>query len=212
MQNNKKMDLKTGTTIVAVKFKDGVVVASDKRASAGALLTIDKNTKKIYEITDSILLGTAGLVADAQMLAKVLSSELKLKELRSKIKVTAEEAANLLARIMYSYKYFPFLTQLIIAGKNKDDYSIYMLDELGGLTKHEDFIAVGSGMMYALGVLETGYKKNMTKEEAKELAKKAILAAIERDLGSGEGIDIYIVSDSGIEKETIKIEKKIEKI
>lgn len=205
------MEKKTGTTIVAIRFNNGVIVASDKRASAGALMVIDKSTKKIYKITDSIVMGTAGLVADAQMLAKILSAELKLKELRSKIKVTANEAANLLSRIMYSYKYFPFYTEIIIAGKDNDEYAIYMLDEFGGLTKHDDFIATGSGMMYALGVLEANYKKDLSKEEAVELAKKAILAAIERDLGSGEGIDIYIVTDKGIETESYKIEKKVEK-
>ncbi|RDD52587.1 proteasome subunit beta [Nanoarchaeota archaeon NZ13-N] len=205
------MEKKTGTTVVAIKFKNGVVVASDKRASAGALMVIDKATKKIYEITDSIVMGTAGLVADAQMLAKILSAEVKLKELRSKIKVTAEEAANLLSRIMYSYKYFPFYTEIIIAGKDGNDFSIYMIDELGGLTKHDDFIATGSGMMYALGVLESSYKKDLDKDEAKELAKKAVLSAIERDLGTGEGIDVYVVTEEGIEKETYKIEKRIEK-
>jgi len=205
------MEKKTGTTVVAIKFNKGVVVASDKRASAGALMIVDKATKKIYEISDTIVMGTAGLVADAQMLAKILSAEVKLKELRSKIKVTAEEAANLLSRIMYSYKFFPFYTEIIIAGKDKDDFSIYMIDELGGLTKHDDCIATGSGMMYALGVLEANYRKDLTKEEAKELAKKAVLAAIERDLGSGEGIDIYVVTDEGIEKETYKVEKKVEK-
>jgi len=205
------MEKKTGTTVVAIKFKNGVVVASDKRASAGALMVIDKATKKIYEITDSIVMGTAGLVADAQMLAKILSAEVKLKELRSKIKVTAEEAANLLSRIMYSYKYFPFYTEIIIAGKDGNDFSIYMIDELGGLTKHDDFIATGSGMMYALGVLESNYKKDLDKDEAKELAKKAVLSAIERDLGTGEGIDVYVVTEEGIEKETYKIEKRIEK-
>jgi len=205
------MEKKTGTTVVAIKFNNGVVIASDKRASAGALMVVDKATKKIYEITDTIVMGAAGVVADIQMLAKILSAEIKLKELRSKIKVTAEEAANLLSRIMYSYKFFPFFTEIIIAGKDKDDFSIYMIDELGGLTKHEDFIATGSGMMYALGVLEANYKKSLTKEEAKELAKRAILAAIERDLGSGEGIDIYVITEEGIERETYKVEKKVER-
>jgi len=206
------MEKKTGTTVVAIKFNNGVVIASDKRASAGALMVVDKETKKLYEITDSIVMGAAGVVADIQMLAKILSAEIKLKELRSKIKVTAEEAANLLSRIMYSYKFFPFFTEIIIAGKDRDDFSIYMIDELGGLTKHKDFIATGSGMMYALGVLEANYRDNLTKEEAKELAKKAILAAIERDLGSGEGIDIYVITEEGIERETYKIEKKVERI
>jgi len=206
------MEKKTGTTVVAIKFNNGVVIASDKRASAGALMVVDKATKKLYEITDTIVMGAAGVVADIQMLAKILSAEVKLKELRSKIKVTAEEAANLLSRIMYSYKFFPFFTEIIIAGKDKDGFSIYMMDELGGLTRHDDFIATGSGMMYALGVLEANYRKDLTKEEAKELAKKAILAAIERDLGTGEGIDIYVITEEGIEKETYKIEKKIKEV
>lgn len=204
------MEKESGTTIVALKFKDGVVIASDKRTSSYGLMVWEETTQKIHKITDNILMGAAGSVADIQFLVKVLSSELKLKELRTKRIATAEEAANLLAAIMYSNKWLPYFSEIIIVGKDLDSYSIYSIDEIGGVSKHPKFIATGSGMMYALGVLEANWNENLSKEEAKEIAKNAVLSAIKRDTGSGGGVDIFILTDKGIERETYTVKKVIE--
>lgn len=200
----------SGTTIVALKFKDGVIIAADKRTSAGYIMVWEETTKKIHQISDNILLGAAGSVGDIQFLVKILEAELKLKEIRSKQKPTAKEAANLLSTIMHANKWLPYFTEVIIVGKDNDSYSIYSIDEMGGISYHKRFIATGSGVMYALGVLESGWKENLSKEEAKELAKKAVLAAIQRDMGSGGGVDLYILTDKGIEFETYTVKKIIE--
>jgi proteasome beta subunit len=202
------MTEKSGTTIVAIKFKDGVVLASDRQTTAG-FMVYHKKTKKLHEISDKIIMGAAGLVGDIETLVKFLQANLKLKKLKSKIDATAEEAANLLATLMNYYKWFPFFTEVIIAGKDEDGYNIYSIDEAGGLEKFDDFTATGSGMPFALGVLESEYKENMSKEEAKELAKKAVLAAIKRDLGSGYGVEIWTLTDEGLEKEIYEIKEEI---
>ncbi|MGC9132881.1 MAG: proteasome subunit beta [Nanopusillaceae archaeon] len=198
----------SGTTIVAIKFKDGIVLASDRQTTAG-FMVYHKKTKKLHEITDKIIMGAAGLVGDIETLVKFLQTNLKLKKLKSKIDATAEEAANLLATLMNYYKWFPFFTEVIIAGKDEDGYNIYSIDEAGGLEKFDDFIATGSGMPFALGVLESEYKENMNEEEAKELAKKAVLSAIKRDLGSGYGVEIWVLTDKGLEKEIYEIKEEI---
>ncbi|MGB9674800.1 MAG: proteasome subunit beta, partial [Nanopusillaceae archaeon] len=168
----------SGTTIVAIKFKEGIILASDRRTSLYPLLVYKKDTQKIYQVTDKILFAGAGVVGDIQYLLKVLKASLKLKELKSRSEPTAAEAANLLATIMNYHKFFPFFTEVIIAGKDEDGYKIYSIDEVGGLEEHKDFIATGSGMQYALAVLEVEYKPNLDKEKAKELAKRAVLSAI----------------------------------
>ncbi|BFI73357.1 proteasome subunit beta [Nanoarchaeota archaeon] len=200
----------SGTTIVAIKFKDGVILASDRQTTAG-FMVYHKKTQKLHQIDDKIIMGAAGLVGDIETLVKILQANLKLKKLKSKIDATAEEAANYLATLMNYYKWFPFFTEVIIAGKDEDGYNIYSIDEAGGLEKFEDFISTGSGMPFALGVLESEYKKDMDKEEAKELAKKAVLAAIKRDLGTGYGIEIWTLTDQGLEKEIYEIKEELNK-
>jgi len=200
----------SGTTIVAIKFKDGVLIASDKQATAG-MMVYHKKVQKLHQITDNILMGAAGLVGDIQALVKILQANLKLKYLRSKNEPTAEEAANFLSTLMNYYKWFPFFTEVIIVGKDNDDYNIYEIDEAGGLEKYDNFVSTGSGMMFALGVLETEYKENMSEEEAKELAKKAVLAAIKRDLGSGYGIEIWTLTKEGLKKELYEVKEELQK-
>ncbi len=204
------MEVKSGTTIVAIKFKDGVILASDKRTSAGFII-FNKQAEKLHQITDTIIMGAAGLVGDINYVVKLLKANAKLKELSSKNRVYAKELANLLGLLFNQYKYFPFLTEVIIAGKDENDYYIYTIDEAGGISKFKDYTSTGSGMLYALGVLEAEYKENMDLSEAKELAKKAVKAAIERDMGSGDGIEIWVLTDKGLEKEVYTIEKMAKK-
>ena len=200
----------SGTTIVSIKFKNGVLIASDRQTTAG-MMVYHKKTQKLHQITDNILIGAAGLVGDIQALVKILQANLKLKYLRSKNEPTAEEAASFLSTLMNYYKWFPFFSEVIIVGKDNDDYNIYSIDEAGGLEKFDNFTSTGSGMLFALGVLETEYKENMSEEEAKELAKKAILAAIKRDLGSGYGIEIWTLTMEGSKKELYEVKEELQK-
>ena len=200
----------SGTTIVAIKFKNGVLIASDRQTTAG-MMVYHKKTQKLHQITDNILMGAAGLVGDIQALVKILQANLKLKYLRSKNEPTAEEAASFLSTLMNYYKWFPFFSEVIIVGKDNDDYNIYSIDEAGGLEKFDNFTSTGSGMVFALGVLETEYKENISEEEAKELAKKAILAAIKRDLGSGYGIEIWTLTREGLKKELYEVKEELQK-
>jgi len=200
----------SGTTIVAIRFKDGVLIASDKQTTVGMMVYHNK-AQKLHQITDNILIGAAGLVGDIQALVKILQANLKLKYLRSKNEPTAEEAASFLSSLMNYYKWFPFFTEVIVVGKDNDDYNIYSIDEAGGLEKFDNFTSTGSGMVFALGVLETEYKENMSEEEARELAKKAILAAIKRDLGSGYGIEIWTLTKEGLKKELYQVKEEVQK-
>lgn len=202
-----KMVTKSGTTVVALKFKDGVIIAADRKESLD--LMNFESVLKIHKITDKIYYGAAGVVGDIQMLKRILQAELSLKKLKSRKEPLVEDAAHLLSTIMFSSKYFPYLTFVILVGESDEGFSIYAIDPVGGMTKSDKFISVGSGSVFALGTLESGYRENMNKDEAIQLAKKAILSAIKRDLGSGEGIDIYVLTKEGIEEYHFKIENNV---
>ncbi|MFA5953566.1 MAG: proteasome subunit beta [Candidatus Pacearchaeota archaeon] len=201
----KKSILKTGTTILGIVCKDGVVMASDRQVTAGNLV-MDKNFRKTVQINDYLLLSFTGSVADAQRVAKLLPAELKLKELRSKFRPTVKQSAGLLSTMLYSSirqpSMIPHIVGNLIGGFNEDgSVELYTIEPAGGIYKVEDYDAnFGSGMPYVLGLLERQYKKGLTVKEGIELAKEALKSSTQRDLGSGYGIDVFTITKEGIKK------------
>ena len=181
------------TTIVGIKTKEGVVLGSDKRASKGFFIG-SKITQKISKIDDSLAIAIAGQLSDAEYLIKVAKAERKLMELRRGFMLTVKESARLIANLAYSglKNYQPYFVELLIAGVDKEGGHVYVADMSGAIT-NEDFASSGSGSPIAYGVLESLYHKEITNEEAKEIARKAVSAAMERDPGSGNGIDVLII-------------------
>lgn len=195
---------KTGTTTVGILCKDGAVIAAEKKATMGYLVA-SKETEKILPLSDYIVMTTAGASGDAQTLARYMRAEIKLFEIQNGRRISVKGAATLLANILQSSKYFPYYVQLIIAGYDEKP-RIFSLDAIGGMEEEKKFFATGSGSPIALGVLEDGYKENITTKEARDLAIRAIKAAVERDIASGgKGIDIAIITEKGIQTEKIEL-------
>ncbi len=195
--------LKTGTTTVGLVCKDGVVLAADTRATAGHMI-VDKHAEKVHQISDDFALTIAGGVSDAQLLIKLIRAELKLKEMRTNKSPSAKEAANLLGGLLYSNirrpSMLPGVVHFLLAGKDSSGMYLYDLFPDGSVTKIRDFVSSGSGSVFAYGVLETHYKSDITTAEAVKLVTKAIDTALQRDSASGNGIDIMVVNQKGIER------------
>ncbi len=200
---DKANQLKTGTTTLGLICKDGLVLAADKRATAGNLI-VDRKALKVHVIDDQFVVTTAGSVSDIQLQLKYLKAELVLKKYRTNRQVTVKEAANLLSGMVYNNirtpSMMPGITHFILGGVDKEGFHIYDLFPDGSLTSIDEFIATGSGSVMAYGVLETLYNKDITVQEGTELALKAINAALSRDNASGSGIDIVSISNEGIKK------------
>jgi proteasome beta subunit len=208
--------LKTGTTILGIVCKDGVVMASDRQTTAGNTV-MHKDTQKTRCVNDYLLFSGCGLAAAIGRTAKILSAELRLKELRSKSRPTIRGAANLLANMVYSNIRQPSMVPdemgALIGGFNEDGTSeLYTIDPAGNIVLVKEYDAnFGSGSSYALGLFERQYKKNMSIEEGMELAKEALKSSTQRDTGSGYGIDIFTITKDGIKKvveQTIEPEYK----
>ncbi len=191
----KYMDLakmKTGTTTVALKIKDGVIMGTDNRASMGAFVA-NKNAKKLHRIQDHIYMTIAGSVADAQYLIDLLIAETEIYNLRNKRPIGVGAAAQLLQNILYNKKGFYQVGHLLGGFTDREGPKLYDLGGYGSILD-EDYASVGSGSTFAMGVLETEWKPDLTKEEGVELAKRAVRSAIIRDIASGNGIDIVVIS------------------
>ncbi|MHA1648773.1 MAG: archaeal proteasome endopeptidase complex subunit beta [Candidatus Helarchaeota archaeon] len=209
--------LHTGTTTIGIKCVDGVVLASDHRAVAGYYVA-HKHTKKIYKLADHIATTIAGVVADAQKLIDYMVAEYNLYKLSYMKPIPVKAAASLYAYYLFSRRWFPFLTQTIIGGVDESGPHIYTLDAVGSLIEENTICATGSGTPFALGVLEDVYFENITIKDAIPIAIHAVRASIERDIGSGNGIDVVFIdkekgyneiSDQVITNELKKIGKEL---
>jgi proteasome beta subunit len=195
-QEQKVEEMQTGTTTLAVSVSAGVILAADKRATMGHLKA-SKEAQKVFQIDDNIGLTIAGSVGDAQRIVRIMRSQLKLKKLESK-ELSVNAAATLLSNILQGSKMMPFMNQFVIGGYDEDAGGmIFDLDPLGGLMDHENFTATGSGSPTAYGVLEDSYQADMTIDEGVELAVRAAQAAMERDVASGDGIDVAKITSAG---------------
>jgi proteasome beta subunit len=202
---------KTGTTILGMVCKDGVVMATERRATMGTLIA-HKATKKLYQIDNHLALATAGLVGDLQVLSRYLSAETKLYSLKRDTEMPVHSAATLLSNILNSRKFAPYYVQLILGGWDSTGGHVYSLDAAGGSIP-DKYTAGGSGSPYAFGVLEDSFRDDMTINDGIELALRAITAAMGRDSASGNGADVAVITEKEfkmIPEEEIK--KRLQKM
>jgi len=191
-----------GATAIGLTYQDGVILAADKRISYGNFV-VNKNTRKIFSITDQIASACAGMVADMQVLTRQVEALAKIRKLETRREMATNSAAKLMSVIMFERRYFPLLTQVIVGGVNTLP-EIYTLDPLGSLLP-DNYAAVGSGAELALGLIDSEYNKNMTEDASKKLAIKAIKSSVQRDSASGDGIDILAITNKGTKEESINL-------
>ena len=195
---HQKEKLETGTTTVGLVCKECAVLASESKSTMGYLIS-SKVAKKIYKVDDNIAITTAGGVGDVQSLVRLLKAEINLYKLSRKNSFTTKAAATLLSNILQQNRYYPYMAMLIIGGADKDGYHIYSIDPVGGVEK-DNCISTGSGSPIAYGVLDDGFKEDMSKEETIKLAVRAIKSARERDVFSGgKNIVVATIDEHGVE-------------
>lgn len=180
-----------------------MVLASEKRISYGYSL-MSKAGKKVFLVNDRIGVAFAGLISDAQAVLRRLAMEIRLYELEKNGRMSIRAAAKFLANLLYSQRWFPVFTETIIGGIDEGGFKLFVLDQLGSLIE-DKYAAVGTGAALAISIIEGAYREDMTIEEGRELAIKAMKAAISRDVVSGDGIDLVIISNSGSKEEFIPV-------
>jgi len=189
--------IKKGTTTCALTCKDGVILAADTRASAGFFIA-DRHVMKIQKVDRHVGMTIAGGVADAQNLVDIMRYNSNIYRLTNKDPIPIKSAARLCSNVLFNQRYYPFFVQIILAGvdKTKEEGQIYNIDLFGSMTS-EKFISTGSGSPVAYGYLETEFKENLTVNDAYKIAIQAIAAAIRRNAGTGDGINVVIIDKDG---------------
>jgi proteasome beta subunit len=200
-----------GTTTVGIVCSDGVVLATEKRATMGTLIA-HKSTQKLFKIDEHIAMTTAGLVGDAQVLTRYLSAEAELYRLKRDEEMSIEAAATLMANILSGRRYFPYWVQLVVGGLDSKGGHVYSLDAAGGSIP-DDYVSTGSGSPYVYGIMEDHYKKGLSTGEGSDLAIRALTAAMKRDAASGDGITCATITKKGyVELSEDDIAKKKKKM
>ena len=202
-QDLKKNILSTGTSLVGIVCKDGIVMAGDRKTTAGSIV-MNKDKIKVDTINDYLVISGTGVASDIELAKKLIKAQLKLKELKDKKRPTVKEAANMVAMMAYKNirqpSMIPFTAGLMVGGLNENNEAeLYSIEPAGSVMKVKDYDAnFSSGMPYILGLLERQWKKNLTIDEGIKLAIESIKSSSARDVASGFGIDVFTITKEGI--------------
>jgi proteasome beta subunit len=181
-----------GTTTIGIVAKDGVVLATERRATAGTMIS-NKQTQKLFRIDQNIGITIAGLVGDAQVLARYLKAEVSLYRLRRNALLSAEGAATLLANILSGNRYYPYYAWLIVGGVDAKGGHVFSVDPAGGCIE-DRYVSVGSGSTFTYGLLEEGYTREISTSDAVDLALRGLTVAMKRDSASGDGYLVNVIT------------------
>lgn len=193
-----KQEAKTGTTTIGLQYDGGVVLATEKRASAGYQVA-SKNAKKVYKIDGGIGLTTAGSVGDTQTIVRYMRAETNLFKYKKNREMSPKAVASLLANILQSSKALPYLGLFLVGGydEGEEEGRVFQLDPAGGVLSEDKYYATGSGSQVAYGLLEDGYSEDLEEEDAIRLALRSIKSASERDIASGDGFSVMVIDGGG---------------
>ncbi|MDH7564464.1 MAG: archaeal proteasome endopeptidase complex subunit beta [Candidatus Bathyarchaeota archaeon] len=209
MTNNDAVDklILKGTTTIGAACKDGVILASDTRVTMG-MYVAHKQGKKVYKIDDHLGMTIAGTVADAQRTVDILIANAQLYRLNMNRPMPISAAARLIANLLFSARYVPLLTQVLIGGVDDTGAHVFSLDPFGSLTE-EKLVSTGSGSPVAYGVLEDEFKEGMSVKEGMPIIAKAVNAAMKRDAASGNNYNIVVIDEKGYRELTEKEKKQL---
>lgn len=204
-------EVKKGTTTIGLVCQEGVVMATELRATMGTLIA-HKTTQKLFKIDDNIGLTVAGVVGDAQTLARYITAEVELYKLKRGQSMSVKSAATLTSNILAGSRFYPYWVGLILGGIDRDGSHVYALDMVGGAIP-DDYVTTGSGSPYVYGVLEDHYHKGLTVSDGMDLAIRALHAAMKRDSASGDGYSVAAITKDGFAPlEDKEIQRRLSKL
>jgi len=204
-------DIKKGTTTIGLVCGDGVVMATERRATMGTLIA-HKSTQKLFRIDDNLALAVAGVVGDAQTLARYITAEVELYKLKRGQPMSVKSAATLTSNILAGSRFYPYWVGLILGGVDNEGSHVYALDMVGGAIP-DDYVTTGSGSPYVYGVLEDHYQKDLSTGDGVDLAIRSLHAAMKRDAASGDGMNVSTITKEGfVGIDDKEIQKRISKL
>ncbi|KAG2193352.1 hypothetical protein INT47_001016 [Mucor saturninus] len=203
MSGLKKGEVNLGTSIMAVAYKDGVILGADSRTTTGAYIA-NRVTDKLTKVHDSIYCCRSGSAADTQAVADIVHYYLQMYTVNENEAPSVRTAASLFQEMCYQNK-DNLSAGIIVAGwDKKEGPSVYNIP-LGGSLHRAPFAIGGmlqdcSGSTYIYGYCDANYKDDMTREECEEFVKNSLALAMSRDGSSGGVIRLAVITKDGVER------------
>ena len=207
MSTNIEEKILHGTTTVGIKATDGVVLCADMRASAGYFIA-NNNTMKIQKIYDHAGLTLAGGVADAQNLTDILRYHANVHSIQKNENIPIKSLARLCSLVFHQNRGYPFMADILLGGFDRYGPVLFNIDQLGSV-EEKSYVTTGSGSPVAYGLLEDEYRNDLTVADAKVIALRAVKAAIVRNIGTGDGINVATIDKNGFRLLTKEQKKSI---
>jgi len=207
LSNNVEEKILRGTTTVGIKAKDGVVLCADMRASAGYFIA-NNNTMKIQKIDEHAGMTMAGGVADAQNITDILRYHANIHRIQKQEPIPIKSLTRLTSLIFHQNRGYPFIADILVGGYDNAGPALFNIDMFGSV-EEKTYVTTGSGSPVAYGLLEEEYRDDLTVEEAKVIALRAVKAAITRNIGTGDGINVSIIDKDGFRLLTKEQKKAI---
>ena len=195
MSNSVQEKILRGTTTVGIRAADGVVLCADMRASAGYFIA-NNSTMKIQRLDSHAGLTLAGGVADAQNITDILRYHANLHRVQKQGPIAIRSLTRLTSLIFHQNRGYPFIADILVGGHDAGGPALFNIDMFGSV-EEKAYATTGSGSPVAYGLLEDEYAEGLTVEDAKGVALRAVRAAIVRNIGTGDGINVAVIDKGG---------------
>ncbi|KAL2823756.1 nucleophile aminohydrolase [Aspergillus cavernicola] len=198
MNHLKSGEVNLGTSIMAINFKDGVILGADSRTTTGAYIA-NRVTDKLTQVHDTIWCCRSGSAADTQAVADIVSYHLNMYSIVNNEAPSTQVAAALFQELCYENKDM-LSAGIIIAGYDpRHGGQVYSIP-LGGSLHKQSYSIGGSGSTYIYGYCDANWKENMTEEEGIQFVRGALREAIKWDGSSGGVIRLVVLTADGAQR------------
>lgn len=214
----------TGTSVIGIKFNEGIVIAADNLASYGSLARFT-DVKRLLPFAESSIVGFGGDVSDMQYLIRHLN-DLEIEESYSApsksdstsapSRLTAANLHRYLAKLFYARrnKFDPLWNHVLVGGLDEDSRPFLASADLRGTTYSAPALATGFGSALAIPILrkivpDEDAAAKLTKEEAVNAIKECMKVLYYRDARSMDTYSIAVVTKDGVDlKQSEKLEQQ----
>lgn len=183
------IDVPEATTILALRWADGILMAGDRRATAGNLIA-HRRVKKVYPADERSAVAISGTAGMAVELTKLFQTELEHYEKIEGTRLSIDGKANYLARMVRGNLALAFQGLIVVPlFCGYDDLAqrgkLYSYDVVGGRYDEQDYATTGSGGAEARAFLKASWREDLAESDAIQLALEALVAAAEEDAATG---------------------------
>jgi len=207
-----------GGTVLAIAGADYSIIAGDTRMSRGYSI-MSRSVSKVFKVSDKVVLATAGMQADTLALHKLLKARQTMYMHQHAKDLSVGAFAQMLGNILYGRRFFPYYTWNVLAGIDENGVgAVYSYDPVGNVERVRVSVS-GSGESLIQPLLDNQIERqhqmkanlpppmtsDLSVEDCLDLVKDAFTSAGERDIYTGDSVEIAIITKSGVEIQKMEL-------